>query len=155
MPTGIKLLSFVDTSGYAMAALAYVRALVNAGVPVLWVPVRYEGNGLRPVGRRHAPPLSLSATDDESLADLPALVAATCFPNRSAPRGTSRTAPAPISGTSHREVSSSWSLMCGAPVKEGDCVCGAWRRSVGVVRQPTQAKTPANRPITASARNIR
>lgn len=80
MPTGIKLLSFVDTSGYALAALAYVRALVNAGVPVRWVPVRHEGNGLRPVGRGHAPPLSLSATDDESLADLPALVAATSRP---------------------------------------------------------------------------
>jgi len=28
-----------DLSGYGQAAIAYVRALVNAGVPVQWVPL--------------------------------------------------------------------------------------------------------------------
>ena len=80
LPTGIKLLSFVDHSGYGMAALAYVRALVNAGIPVRWVPLRYEGDQVRPLSPGEAPPLALLATDDESLADLPALLAATSRP---------------------------------------------------------------------------
>ena len=80
MPAGVKFLSFVEPSGYGMAALAYVRALVNAGVPVRWVPVRHGTHGVAPVAPGEALPLSLLATDDESLADLPALLAATSRP---------------------------------------------------------------------------
>ena len=80
MPAGIKFLSFVEPTGYGMAALAYVRALVNAGVPVRWVPLRHGVRGVEPLPAGHAPPLSLLATDDESLADLPSLLAATSRP---------------------------------------------------------------------------
>ena len=64
MPAGVKFLSFVEPSGYGMAALAYVRALVNAGVPVRWVPVRHGTHGVAPVAPGEALPLSLLATDD-------------------------------------------------------------------------------------------
>lgn len=39
MPKGICYYSFLEASGYGLAAIAYVRALVNAGVPVQWVPL--------------------------------------------------------------------------------------------------------------------
>lgn len=80
LPAGIKFLSFVEPSGYGMAALAYVRALVNAGMPVRWVPLRHGPHGAEPVPPGQGPRLSLLATDDESLADLPALLAATSRP---------------------------------------------------------------------------
>lgn len=40
---GIKYVSWSGTSGYALAALDYVRGLVAAGVPVHWVPLGREG----------------------------------------------------------------------------------------------------------------
>jgi glycosyltransferase involved in cell wall biosynthesis len=47
---------------------------------VRWVPLRYEGDRVRPLPPGEAPPLALLAADDESLADLPALLAATSRP---------------------------------------------------------------------------
>ncbi|CAG1004824.1 hypothetical protein BURK1_03147 [Burkholderiales bacterium] len=80
MRSGIKVLSFVEPSGYGLAAIAYVRALVNAGVPVRWVPLRRVGDDVRALGAGEPHPHSLCATDDLSLADLPALLSATSRP---------------------------------------------------------------------------
>lgn len=80
MPAGIRYLSFVEPSGYGLAGIAYVRALVNAGVPVRWEPLRRERYHLRPASPAHAFPRALLATNDESLDDLPALLAATARP---------------------------------------------------------------------------
>ena len=80
MRPGVLYHSFVEPSGYGLAGIAYVRALVNAGVPVRWVPVRRIGDDVVPVTPSHPLPLALAATDDESLADLPALLAATSRP---------------------------------------------------------------------------
>ncbi|MEO8486717.1 MAG: hypothetical protein ABI585_10310 [Betaproteobacteria bacterium] len=80
MRPGIKFTSFVEPSGYGVAALGYVRALVNAGVPVRWMPLRRVGDTVRPLGAGEAFPLAMFSTDDESLADLPALLARTSRP---------------------------------------------------------------------------
>ena len=80
MPAGLRIHSFVEPSGYGLAAIAYVRALVNAGVPVRWEPLVRVGEAVRPAGPGHPFPLSMLATDDESLDDLPALLAATSRP---------------------------------------------------------------------------
>ena len=78
--SGVLYHSFVEPSGYGLAGIAYVRALVNAGVPVRWAPVRRIGDDVIPVAPSHPLSLALAATDDESLADLPALLAATSRP---------------------------------------------------------------------------
>jgi len=80
LPAGLRIHSFVEPSGYGLAAIAYVRALVNAGVPVRWEPLVRVGEAVRPAGPGHPFPLSMLATDDESLDDLPALLAATSRP---------------------------------------------------------------------------
>jgi glycosyltransferase involved in cell wall biosynthesis len=80
LAAGLLYHSFVEPSGYGLAGIAYVRALVNAGVPVRWVPVRRVGEDVRPALPGETVSLSLSATDDQSLSDLPALLAATCRP---------------------------------------------------------------------------
>lgn len=77
LPHGLRYYSFVEPSGYGLAAIAYVRALVNAGVPVHWVPIVHDGAGIRPLATGDVLPLSLRSTEDASLADLPALLAAT------------------------------------------------------------------------------
>jgi len=80
LPHGLRYCSFVEPSGYGLAAIAYVRALVNAGVPIHWVPIVHDGDGVRPLGPGDALPLALRSTGDASLADLPALLAATSAP---------------------------------------------------------------------------
>ena len=77
---GILFHSFVEPSGYGLAGIGYVRALVNAGVPLRWVPVVRTGEDVRPRHAGDALPLGMTATDDESLADLPALLDATSRP---------------------------------------------------------------------------
>jgi glycosyltransferase involved in cell wall biosynthesis len=77
---GILFHSFVEPSGYGLAGIGYVRALVNAGVPVRWVPVVRAGDDVRPRHPGDAIPLGMTATEDESLADLPALLDATSRP---------------------------------------------------------------------------
>ena len=64
---GIKYVSLGYATGYAHAALAYIRALHNSGVPVwpLFVGKRDEQGNL-PLGRVIA--------DDSSFADVPALM---------------------------------------------------------------------------------
>jgi len=80
LPAGVLYHSFVEPSGYGLAGIAYVRALVNAGVPVRWVPVRRLGEDVVPAPPGEPLSLALAATDDLSLVDLPALLAATSRP---------------------------------------------------------------------------
>jgi glycosyltransferase involved in cell wall biosynthesis len=75
MTIGVKYIAYGSTSGYALSALAYVRALHNAGVPVWWQPWHL---GDEPVQFRME---DWRATEgDANLADLPALVRATGRP---------------------------------------------------------------------------
>jgi glycosyltransferase involved in cell wall biosynthesis len=80
MTRGVRYYSYPDHSGYGLAALAYVRALHNAGVPVWWTPLLYRD------GRHHrwcqadglgALPIARDCANEAALLDLPALVAAT------------------------------------------------------------------------------
>jgi glycosyltransferase involved in cell wall biosynthesis len=77
---GILYHSFVEPSGYGLAGIGYVRALCNAGVPVRWVPVVRAGDDVRARHPGDPLPLGMTATEDESLADLGALLDATSRP---------------------------------------------------------------------------
>ena len=78
LPT-LHYLSHFEPSGYGLSAIAMVRALRNAGFPVRWTPLMRVGYDQVAVTSW---PQALSEAsnwlrDDESLADLPALVADT------------------------------------------------------------------------------
>ncbi len=79
MPTGIKFFSYLEPSGYGLAALAALRALVNAGVPVQWHVLARAGAGVTaaPVALTSMPAF---AAGDAALDDLAALAAATALP---------------------------------------------------------------------------
>lgn len=82
MTTGVRLYSFVEASGYGLSGIAFARALVNAGVPVEWIPLRHHGYSAVPargLERANLPLLQL-ADGDASLADLAALLQATSRP---------------------------------------------------------------------------
>ena len=82
MTSGVKFFSYPDHSGYGLAALAYVRALHNAGVPVWWVPlVHRDGrqHAWRPDDGAAALPIACEAESDAGLQDVAALLAA-CGP---------------------------------------------------------------------------
>jgi glycosyltransferase involved in cell wall biosynthesis len=71
--TGIKFVSYPDHSGYGLAALAYVRALHNAGVPVWWAPMVYRNHRQttwRPGDDIEELPLACEAGNDASLQDV-------------------------------------------------------------------------------------
>ena len=73
MTIGVKYFSFGTATGYALAALAYIRALHNAGIPVWPLFVgRRDAQGTLPLGR--------AIVDDASFADLPAILQATAGP---------------------------------------------------------------------------
>lgn len=79
----IRFISHLEASGYGLAGIAYVRGLVNAGVPVQWVPLLREGRTVRPW--RHGsdplpPAVDGSRGRDAALADIHALLAATVAP---------------------------------------------------------------------------
>jgi glycosyltransferase involved in cell wall biosynthesis len=80
-PRGIRYFSPVNTSGYGQAAIANIRALVNAGIPVQWVPLDWTpermraGNWTLPDGSTR--PLLQRCGRSGHLADLPSMVAAT------------------------------------------------------------------------------
>jgi glycosyltransferase involved in cell wall biosynthesis len=86
MRSGIKVISCLDNTGYGQAGLAYVRALVDAGVPVLWAPLVNTpiGYGLAALDDAAAASLAIpilaSAATEPGLADLPLLVRATHEP---------------------------------------------------------------------------
>lgn len=46
---GLRYVSPADTTGYAVAAKAYLRALRGAGVPLQWAPLRCPGGRYQPV----------------------------------------------------------------------------------------------------------
>lgn len=46
---GLRYVSPADTTGYAVAAKAYLRALQRAGVPLQWTPLRCPGARYQPV----------------------------------------------------------------------------------------------------------
>lgn len=76
MTAGIKYISYPNHSGYGLSALAYVRALHSAGVPVWWAPLVYRGN--RPAIWQPGDPLdeldlAREASHDASLQDVVAL----------------------------------------------------------------------------------
>ncbi len=80
---GIKLVSWSGTSGYALAALDYLRGLVAQQVPVCWVPLRNGPSGFEPWSME----LGLDAldffpalSDDPMHADLPQLIERCCKP---------------------------------------------------------------------------
>jgi len=80
MTLGVRYYSYPDHSGYGLAALAYVRALHNAGIPVWWSPLLYRDGRHAPWRREDgiaALPIARDAESDAALQDLPALVEAT------------------------------------------------------------------------------
>jgi len=48
---GIKYISLAETTGYGLSAVAYIRALRMAGVPVTWHPRVHSPMGYRPATR--------------------------------------------------------------------------------------------------------
>ncbi|HEV3240034.1 MAG TPA: hypothetical protein VG429_06490 [Casimicrobiaceae bacterium] len=82
MTIGVKYIAYGNSSGYGLTAIAYARALHNAGVPVWWQPWFL---GPRPEMWRAEDglarlPLGRAAEGDAALADLPSLVAALTRP---------------------------------------------------------------------------
>jgi glycosyltransferase involved in cell wall biosynthesis len=75
----LRFYSYCESSGYGLAAIAYVRALVNAGMPVQWRPLRRVDSRVEPweVAQYSQIKLLTQSTDDESLADLHGLLART------------------------------------------------------------------------------
>ena len=82
MTIGIKYIACGDNGAYGLGALANVRALHNAAVPVWWEPWLPEPQATpwRPESGLAALPLAHAATRDDDASDLPALIAATTQP---------------------------------------------------------------------------
>jgi glycosyltransferase involved in cell wall biosynthesis len=79
MTRGVKFISYPDHSGYGLAALAYVRALNNAGVPGWWVPLIYRDgrqHAWQPADGREWLAVAWEADKDAGLQDVPALLEA-------------------------------------------------------------------------------
>jgi glycosyltransferase involved in cell wall biosynthesis len=77
---GVRFYSYLEPSGYGMAALAHLRGLVNAGTGVEWHIVE-RGHEPDIVTRPAAAAAPTPWADgDRALADLPALRAATALP---------------------------------------------------------------------------
>ena len=78
LPT-LHYLSHFEPSGYGLSAIAMVRALRNAGYPIRWTLLKRVGyDQLAAIsGQQALAEASPWLRGDESLADLPALVAAT------------------------------------------------------------------------------
>ena len=80
MTIGVKYISYPDHSGYGLAALAFVRALHNAGIPVWWAPLIYRNNRQvtwHPDDGLGALPIAYEAQSDAALQDVAALAGAT------------------------------------------------------------------------------
>jgi len=82
MTLGVKYIAYGNSSGYALAAIAYTRALHNAGVPVWWQPWFLGSNPAmwRPEDGLDCLPLARAAAGDAALADLPAVIEAMARP---------------------------------------------------------------------------
>jgi glycosyltransferase involved in cell wall biosynthesis len=77
MTTGIRYVAYGDVSGYALAALGYIRALHNAGVPVWPFFSAPRPSPLQSEERPPDLPLGRALEGDANFADLPALMHAT------------------------------------------------------------------------------
>lgn len=83
-PRGVRFYGGGDVTGYGLAAVDYVRALVNAGVPVQWIPLRWTPERAVPSawelpdGSRRRVLVQCGTLGH--LADLPALVERTAAP---------------------------------------------------------------------------
>lgn len=83
-PRGVRYYGSGGLSGYGQAAVAYVRALVNAGIAVQWIPLDWTtqrmvaGAWIFPDGHRQ--PLLEKCATQGHLADVPALVEQTRAP---------------------------------------------------------------------------
>ena len=81
MTIGIKYIAYGNSSGYGLSAVAYVRALHNAGIRVWWQPwfLGRQAFAWRPDSGLASLPLTQAVARDE-MSDLPALIAATTQP---------------------------------------------------------------------------
>jgi glycosyltransferase involved in cell wall biosynthesis len=66
--------SIFEPSGYGLAAIAYVRALRNAGVNVTWQPMVWAASGLAPINPQTLAAAQSWTANDASLSDLDALL---------------------------------------------------------------------------------
>ena len=66
--------SIFEPSGYGLAAIAYVRALRNAGVAVTWQPLVWAANGFAPITTAALAAAQSWTANDTSLSDLSALL---------------------------------------------------------------------------------
>jgi glycosyltransferase involved in cell wall biosynthesis len=82
MTIGVKYIGYGDNNGYGLAALAYVRALHNAGVPVWWQPwfLGTSARRWRPEEGLDALPMLRAAGPASGANDIPALLAACSRP---------------------------------------------------------------------------
>jgi glycosyltransferase involved in cell wall biosynthesis len=82
MTIGVKYIGYGDNSGYALAALAYVRALHNIGVSVWWQHWFLGANAWqwRPEDGLDALPMARAAGPTSGANDVPALVTACSSP---------------------------------------------------------------------------
>ena len=48
MHRGVKYYSFLEASGYGLAAIAYIEALLEQGIQVYWTPFLYAESGYQP-----------------------------------------------------------------------------------------------------------
>jgi glycosyltransferase involved in cell wall biosynthesis len=79
MTIGIKYIAYGDVSGYALAALAYIRALHRAGVPV-WPLFSAPKAASRPPAEGEGLPLARGLDGDANFSDVPELMRATARP---------------------------------------------------------------------------
>lgn len=84
LPRGIRYYGGGDLSGYGIAAVHAVRLLVNAGVSVQWIPLRWQAGGMRPSAWQDALGQALPLLGAEgrgaAFADVVDLVRATAAP---------------------------------------------------------------------------
>lgn len=74
-PRAIRYYSFADLSGYGQAAVACVRALVNAGIDVQWLPMTWHNEDVHVTwSDSHARAFLEQCGTSGHLADLPALI---------------------------------------------------------------------------------
>ena len=76
----VRYYGFADASGYGQACIAYVRALVNAGIAVQWIPLDWTPTSPIADWAAKSRPLLELCGGDGHLADLPALVERTAAP---------------------------------------------------------------------------
>lgn len=77
---GVRIYSALNIRGYARATVAYVRCLLNAGVPVQWIPLECAHDRSVAMRQDQLQAWAREAADDAAMQDIPAMLAATCHP---------------------------------------------------------------------------